>query len=400
MDTLDEHAVRTLLHEAARAPAPPSAVDVDAARRRGSRRLRARRAALPVLAVVALAAALTVPGGLLSAHQERTVASPHPPASSPVVNAPWRFNPLVPYASFGWLPPDYSESLANGIDFNQGVTSATDFVSREAAAPAAGRLLYLQVNARDMCAITTAADLQANVRAHRSVPALCTDAAFTVTGVAPDVNGQPAFWTDHGSGIAWEYAPDAWAELSLSGIAGVGAKPLPPTAATRALLQKVAARVAYGDTTPLTFAFRLSGELPAGWQLWRAGFDVSGGRMFGTGITVGPSVDTSALSISASTVTGPAVCQSSGGQPTYVNRLGVSWAYIVNNLPGATPQQRLCATAPVGGLTGVNITMDMNDPASNTPLPGSAQLGGTIGALGRLLLLGPNPAAWIANPVN
>ena len=60
MEPLDEHAVRTLLHEAARAPEPPSAVDVDAARRRGSRRLRARRAALPALAVVALAAALKI----------------------------------------------------------------------------------------------------------------------------------------------------------------------------------------------------------------------------------------------------------------------------------------------------------------------------------------------------
>ena len=378
MDTLDEHAVRTLLHEAARTPEPPSAVDVDAARRRGGRRLRARRAALPVLAVAALAAALTVPGGLLSRHPERTVASP-------AVDAPWQFNPLVPYASFGWLPPGYSENNAD-FDVNQGVTAATDFVSREAVAPAAGRLLYLQVNARDMCAISTAADLQANVRAHGSVQALCIDAAFTVTGVAPDINGQPAFWTDHGSGVAWEYAPDAWAELSLSGIAAGGGKPLPPTAATRALLQKVAARVAYGDTTPLTFAFRLSGELPAGWKLWRAGFDVSGGRMFGTGITVGPSVDTSALSISASTVTGPAACDSGVGQRTHVNRLGVSWAYIVNSQPGNT-QQRLCATAPVDGLTGVNITMDINDPASNTPLPGSTQLGGALGVLGRLLLL-------------
>jgi hypothetical protein len=396
MDTLDEQAVRTLLHEAARIPEPPSAVDVAAARRRGGRQLRARRAALPVLAVVALAAALTVPGGLLSGHSERTVAPARPPASSPVVNAPWRFNPLVPYASFGWLPRGYSETLGNGIDFNQGVTSATDFVSREAAAPAAGRLLYLQVNARDMCAITTAADLQANVRAHRSVQALCTDAAFTVTGVAPDVNEQPAFWTDHGSGIAWEYASDAWAELSLSQISG---KALPPSAATRALLQKVAAHVAYGDTTPLTFAFRLSGELPAGWQLWRASFDVSGGRMFGTGITAGPSVDTSALSISASIVTGPAACDSGAGQSSYVNRLGVRWLYIVKNLPSDVWQQ-LCATAPVGGLTGVNISMDMNNPASGAPLPGGAQLGGTIDVLGRLLLLGPNPAGWIANPVN
>jgi hypothetical protein len=391
MDTLDEHAVRTLLHEAARTPEPPSAVDVDAARRRGGRQLRARRAALPVLAVAALAAALTVPGGLLSRHPERTVASP-------AVDAPWQFNPLVPYASFGWLPPGYSQNNAD-IDVNQGVSSATDFVSREAVAPAAGRLLYLQVNARDMCAINTAADLQANVHARGSVQALCIDAAFTVTGVAPDINGQPAFWTDHGSGIAWEYAPDAWAELSLSGIAADGGKPLPPTAATRALLQEVAARVAYGEKTPLTFAFRLSGELPAGWKAWRAGFDVSGGRMFGTGITVGPSVDTSALNISASTVTGPAACDSGASQPTYVDRLGVSWAYIVNSQPGDT-QQRLCATAPVGGLTGVNITMDINDPASNTPLPGSRQLGGALGVLGRLLLLGPDPAAWITNPVN
>jgi hypothetical protein len=389
---MDERAVRTLLHEAARSPEPPSAVDVDAARRLGRRRLRARRAALPVLAVVALAAALTVPGGLLSGHPERTVASP-------AVDAPWQFNPLVPYASFGWLPPDYSESLANGIDSNQGTTSATDFVSREAAAPAAGRLLSLQVEARDLCAIDTAADLRANVRAHGQVQVACIDAAFTVTGAAPNINGRPAFWTDHGSGVAWEYAPDAWAELSLSRIAGGGGTPLPPTSATRALLQKVAAHVAYGGTTPLTFAFRLSGELPAGWKVWRAGFDVSGGRTFGTGITVGPSVDTSALTISASTVTGPSACEPGGGQSSYVSRLGVQWLYIVNSQPGDT-QQRLCATAPVDGLTGVTITIYMNDPASNTPLPGSTQLGGALGVLGRLLFLGPSPAVWITNPVN
>jgi hypothetical protein len=230
MDTLDEHAVRTLLHEAARTPEPPSAVDVDAARRRGSRRLRTRRAALPVLAVVAVAAALTVPGGLLHGHSERTVASP-------VVNAPWQFNPLVPYASFGWLPPGYSESLANGIDFNQGVTSATDFVSREAAAPAAGRLLYLQVEARDMCAVNTVTDLRAIIRAHGQDQVACIDAAFTVTGAAPNINGRPAFWTDHGSGVAWEYAPDAWSELSLSGIPGEAQAP-PTTTATRALLRR------------------------------------------------------------------------------------------------------------------------------------------------------------------
>jgi hypothetical protein len=397
METLDEHTVRTLLHEAARTTEPPSAVNVDAARRRGSRQLRARRAALPLLAVVALAAALTVPGGLLSSHPERTLASPKP-SSSPAVDAPWQFNPLVPYASFGWLPPGYSETLGNGIDVNQGVTSATDFVSREAAAPAAGRLLYLQVNARDMCA-TSVADLRTNIHVRGQEQVACIDAAFTVTGAAPDVNGRSAFWTDHGSGVAWEYAPDAWAELSLSGLAGDGGKALPPSAATRALLLKVAAHVAYGDTAPLTFAFRVSGELPAGWRLWRVGFGVSGGRTFGTGITAGPSVDTSALTISASIVTGTAACDRGAGRSTYVNELGVQWLYMVNNLPSHV-WQGLCATAPVGGLTGVNISMDMDRPGFNVLLPGSAQLGGALGVLGRLLLLGPDPAAWITNPVN
>ena len=391
METLDEHAVRTLLHEAARTPEPPTAVDVEAARRRGSRRLRARRAALPVLAVVALAAALAVPGGLLSGHSERTVASP-------ILNAPFQFNPLVPYASFGWLPPGYSETNAD-LDFNQGVTSATDFVSREAVAPAAGRLLYLQVEARDMCAVNTVTDLRAIIRAHGQDQVACIDAAFTVTGAAPDINGRPAFWTDHGSGVAWEYAPDAWAELSLSGIAAGGGQALPSSAATRALLLKVAAHVAYGDTAPLTFAFRLSGELPAGWQVWRAGFAVSGGRMFGTGITVGPSVDTSALIITASIVSGPAACDIGAGRPSYVSRLGVQWLYLVNNLPSDV-WQRLCATAPVDGLTGVDISMDMDRPGFNAPLPGSAQLGGALGVLSRLLLLGPNPVTWITNPVN
>lgn len=399
MDTQDEHAVRTLLHAAARTPEPPSAVDVAAARRRGSRQLRVRRAALPALALVALAAALTVPHGLLSGHSERTVAPPQPPATSPAVEAPWQFNPLVPYASFGWLPPGYSESLANGIDFNQGVTSAAGFVSREAAAPTAGRLLYLQVNARGRCAVNTVADLRANIRAHGQYQVACTDADFTVTGAAPDINGQPAFWTDHGAGVVWEYAPDAWAELSLSGLAAGGGKAVPPTPATRALLQKVAAHVAYGGATPLTFAFRLSGELPAGWQLWRIGFGVSGGRAFGTGITAGPSVDTSALSIYASTVTGPPVCDFGSGRSSYVNRLGVSWMRIVNDEPSHV-WQRLCATKPVDGLTGADITMDIDRPGFSTPLPGSAQLGGVLGVLGRLLLLGPDPGAWIANPVN
>jgi hypothetical protein len=398
MDAKDEGTVRTLLRAIADTPEPPSAVDVAAARRGGSRRLWVRRAALPALALVAVAGALTFPRGLVSDHPERTVATPQPPATSPVVNSPWLFDPLVPYASFGWLPPGFSESAANNIVVDQGMTSATDFVSREAAAGATGQLLYLQVNARGTCAVTPAY-AQAGIRDDGSEQVTCTDASFTMTGAAPAVNGQPAFWTDHGSGVAWEYAPGAWAQLSAFKT-GAG-QALPPSAATEALLLRVAAHVAYGDTTPLTFPFRLSGGLPAGWQLSRASFTVSGGRMAGSGVTAGPAVDTSALTINASTSMA-AACDSpavTGESTSYVARLGLQWLYRKVGLPDYAWQQ-LCATSPVDGLTGVNLAMDMSDPASGKSLPGAAQLGGTLGVLARLRFLGPDPAAWAANPVN
>jgi len=61
--------------------------------------------------------------------------------------------------------------------------------------------------------------------------------------------------------------------------------------------------------------------------------------------------------------------------------------------------QRPCATGPVDGLTGVNIAMEMTDPASGKPLPGSTSLAGTLGVLARLRLLGPNPASWTTSPL-
>ena len=79
-----------------------SGVDTQLAHRRGRARLRRRRAGLagtPVLAAaVAVIVALTVG------------AAPSRPAPGPATGtaAPREFNPLVPYLSFGWLPPESS----------------------------------------------------------------------------------------------------------------------------------------------------------------------------------------------------------------------------------------------------------------------------------------------------
>jgi hypothetical protein len=435
MDSVDEHAVRTLLRSIAEtAEPPPAKVDVGQARRHGRRRLLTRRAAAPLLTVVAVLAVLTVPRALSSDDPERPVAPLPRPAASAPVSAPERFNPLVPYASFGWLPEGFSENAAAGIAMGNGTSAGADYVSREAAAPAAGHLLYLTVSSRGACPVT-AGGIVRKLHAGQTVQVSCADDGFGATGVAPDVNGRPAFWLNYGEGIAWEYASGAWASLqasitpaadephsrrfaaengwvlhvaagvrpaSMSSRAALEAgmrdgKVLLPSAATRALLARVASRVAYGQRKHLVFPFKLTGTMPDGWRLTQASFTVTGGLAAGTGVTVGPAADTSALSVGYSAGPGPAGCDFIAGQSSYLSRLGVQWIYRVLDEPDKR-WQRLCSTAPVGGLAGLDVAMDMNDPGSNAPLPGSTGLGGVLGVLTRLRFLGGNPAGWTTAP--
>lgn len=421
---MDENTVRTLLRAVADAPEPPLSVDVERARRRGLRRLWIRRAAAPLAAMVAVAAIVTVPHALAPGHPERSVASAEHPAISRPLTAPAQFNPLVPYATFGWLPHGFSEAAADDIAMNQGFTAGTDLVGREAADPAAGHLLYLEVDARGYCPFAGATASQAG----------CLRLAGSeATGKAPAVNGRPGWFYAYGGSITWEYATDAWASLSasitpaadephsrriaaqrgwvlmkrdiaqkmatLSTPAKVRAairsgKLIPPSAATRALLVKIASRVAFGQTTRLPFAFRLPGPLPAGWQLSQASFTVSGGRLIGTGITAGPAVDPGALTIGY----GPGPCKFFDGQSSYVTRLGIQWLYRVLNEPDKQ-WENLCTTGTVNGVTGIDVALDMNIPGSNAPLPGSTALGGALGVLSRTRFLGASPAAWTTNPV-
>jgi hypothetical protein len=432
---MDENTVRTLLRAIADTPEPSPAVDLDRARRRGLRRLWIRRCAAPALAMVAVAAAVIVPNELQINHPERTVAAPSHPATATLA-APERFNSLEPYAAFGWLPSGFSESAADGIDIGNGVATGTDFVGREAAAPAAGHLLYLTVSARGACQVA-AASLLRQVRAGKAVPVTCDDDSFSATGIAPDVAGRPAVWINDSGGIAWEYAPGAWASLGTSitpaadephsrraaaergwvltprtsadrrargmtpaqmraAIKKGGLIPLSP--ATLALLVRVASHVRYGQTTPVEFPFRLTGGLPKGWGLTQVSFGLSGGRVIGNGIEAGPAADPTALSFGGSTTPVPFGCNFVSGQSSYVTRLGVQWVYRVLDEPDKQ-WQSLCASAPVNGVAGVEVSMDMNTPGTNAPLPGSTELGGVLGVLAHLRFLGPHSAAWTATPV-
>ena len=419
---MDDNSVITLLASITDPAEPASRVSIAAALRRG-RRLRLLQVGASALAVVSVAAAVAVPRVILSSNTERSqapasrsrstarsVRQPAMPASAPAT-----FNMLVPYAAFGWLPVGYSEAnipLSEYGLLNSGPTEVD-----RAAVAADGAMVTLAVYARAACATGAGAS--------GSCPAYATASSAKyralVSGRAPDVNGRPAWWITGGRGIAWEYAPGAWAEVDITagrqghgtapsgkeaarlrgfGSAGGGraARPTPAPAGTRDLVLKIADAVKYAQHTALVFDVRLASPLPAGWSLQEMGFHVVDGRLLADGLDVGPAADTSALGISATKPLGYG-CNYVSGQSSYVTRYGVNWEYRVLDDHIAKNVQMLCSTQPIDGLD-VSIYLDMApEQAGAAPLLGSSQLGGAFGVYARLHLLGLNPADWTADPV-
>jgi hypothetical protein len=417
---VDDNSVINLLASITDPPEPASRVSIAAALRR-SRRQRLMRVGAGALAVVGVAAAVAVPRVILSGKTGPSASSSSPAARSvrqPAMpaSAPATFNLLVPYAAFGWLPAGYSEAnipLGDIGLLNSGPTE----VDRTAAA-ANGATVSLSVYARTACAT---GDWTSNS---------CPLAALS--GKAPDVNGRPAFWILHGNGIAWEYAPGAWAEIriivplrsplqrNVDGRQGRGTAPgrkdaarlkvsgtgihkraawqTPAPAGTRHLVLKIADAVKYAQHTPLVFDVRLASPLPAGWSLQEMGFHVVAGRLLADGLDVGPAVDTSALGINATKPLGYG-CNYVDGQSQYVTKYGVNWEYRVLDDHLAKNVEMLCSMQPIDGLD-LNIYMDMApEVAGAAPLPGSYQLGGAFGVYTKLQLLGLNPANWTTDPL-
>lgn len=320
-------------------------------------------------------------------------------------SAPATFNVLVPYAAFGWLPAGYSEA---GIPLSEvGLLNSGPAEVDRTAVAADGATVRLAVDARAACATGTGAS------------GSCPTAL--ASGKAPDVNGRPALWILGGCGVAWEYAPGAWADVRVTaGRQGHGAAcggkdaarvrrrgsavgkraawQTPAPAGTRDLVLKIADAVKYAQHTPLVFDVKLASRLPAGWSLQEMGFHVVDGRLLADLLTVGPAADTSALGISATKPLGYG-CNYVSGQSSSVTRYGVNWEYRVLDDHIAKNVEMLCSRQPINGLD-LNIYLDMApEEAGAAPLPGSHQLGGAFGVYTRLHLLGLNPANWTTNPL-
>ncbi len=356
-----------------------SRVDTQLAHRRGRARLRRRRAGLAGTPVLAAAVAVIV---ALTAG-----ATPSRPAPSPATGpaAPREFNPLVPYLSFGWLPPGIK--LVDGDILRQVVSldgARKIFDTRDWG---------LSVYAAGQCHLTTQA---------RSLK--CAPAAYGLTlkivGRAPAVRGHRAFWA--GYALIWEYARGGWAMLNapFPNIPYKGPKRVP---SIERQAVKIANNVRYGAATPpLEFPVQLTG-LPSQWQVSSVFYVPNAGvlqasRFALTSGTPDPGADGGLEyqknlpnfgNIAAATPRGS--CYRYKYRKNFSDKSKVETInghlVVVTDLPRTTFSQMLC-TAHADGLS-----FYINQDGKHPPMD--------LVTLFRdhLRVLGANPAKWTTKPI-
>jgi hypothetical protein len=386
---VDESGARALMERLSTREPPPSRVDIGLARQRGSTLLRRRRWALagaPLLAATAVLALVLGIGAITG-----TNGGPGIPPAESKLSVRHPFNPLAPYAAFGWLPKGVPREVSS-----PGSTLAE--LQLGAGSVAKGQF-SLSVWAPGTCS-PAAAQLRAALRRHQHPLLNCTQAtgsgwAANMSRRAPAIAGRPGFWFD-GHMLAWEYAPHAWATLSVSR----GGTPIPP-----ATIVKVAAHVAFAATAKpvVKFPFQLTG-LPASWRVlsvagWRATAD---GLLAGVSRELGSSTSVGRLdgpvtgTIGYIAITpGRSRCpffHGSGNSSRRVVLGGVTAIVTLFSAGVPRPYQGLC----IAETDGLHVMF------LEYPGPGHAgfAFGGVTGVFRHhLRLLGPGPANWTTQPL-
>jgi hypothetical protein len=367
--TVDENGMRTLLRDMAETEIPPARVDLDQAIAAGGRqrRIRLARTGGSVLAAGAAIGAV-VAMAVVPSPRTAPATTPRPPGPPAVViGAPARFDPLVPYAAFGWLPAGYL------VGTEQESVSTTQSIQLAGTHPDGSGLIRLTVDAKGACTGSPP----------RSLTCPGTNGSTLSLGSlerAPDVNGRSAYWApaEHMTGgyLAWQYAPGAWAAVQT----------LAP--GDRAVIERVAAHVRYDVGTPLTVPFWV--RLPAGWTAGEAAFSQGpSGALLGNQISAGPVYDSEGLDLVATPSNGTSGCK---GTPNTT----LDGAPATLQTPGgaAGGYQYLCA-ADVDGLSVYTAVYYALTSAGNQPiLPGGAL------ALARdMHLLGGRVPDWTNHPL-
>lgn len=188
--------LRTLLDDAASAPAPPARVDVELAVRSGTRIVRRRRTAWAVGAASAVVACLVASALVFTPAAQKEPAVPLPaPGFSKV------FEPEKKYATFGWLPGEIDQSIVETRPewHRQWVTNGSWQV--ELRMVTAGRDMELSGTDRDF-----------------AVDAAQVDHRWLYRTDPPD--GRDVEWnavriTARDFALRWQYAPGAWIEVAV-----------------------------------------------------------------------------------------------------------------------------------------------------------------------------------------
>jgi hypothetical protein len=251
---VDEAGVRTLLSRLADAEPPPTRIELDLAIAAGRRGRRWRRVRAGASALLAAGAAVAVVIALVGPVRGPARGPAQRPAQQVTGGAvvPARFNPLVPSAAFGWLPPGFQLASRGGA------RSGPEQLDLDAVN--GNQIMQLFLYPTGVCRVARAQTCSAY------------DTSQPVLSRAPDVNGHKAYWLLTAS-LTWEYAPGAWAVVSW----WYSGSPWPPAGTERAAVLRVAASVRYGQTAPIKFPYWLSG-LAAPWRVSNVLYNLVAGR--------------------------------------------------------------------------------------------------------------------------
>jgi hypothetical protein len=355
--------LRELFDRQASGEQPPFRVSTEQLLTDGRSRSRRRRVIAGGTSLLVAAATLAV--ALTGAHWAgRPAASPahrdrpaKPAQQRP--SAPRSFDPLVPYASFGWLPPGFSVS---------GISAARTVEFLAAVGP--GQLSW-------QVAIFTAGDCNL---AHAKLA--CRDLTSLldppVTSRAPDINGLPAYWGP--STLIFQYARGGWATVTFHSPANVlrMARHLIFGAATRAIrfptqLSGVSSGWGVKD---VMFSYRTDGPAAWSYNLARGAADLSA-----------PYPDTDNIpSIMVQKASPDLRCYWTPGESTQTAIAGHQ--VTVTRIPAdhGPAEQNLCAADADGLSVSVQIT-------GNHPVMDVTEV------FAHLTLFGPDPANWTTKPI-
>ena len=355
---MDEAGLRTLLGRLADTEPPPARVDLDAAIARGRRGRRRRRVRAGVSVLLAAGAAAAVVAALLVPAQRPDQRPDQQPTGGPTAAA--RFNPLVPYAAFGWLPPGFQVGVRGGTMSRSGPAQ----LLLDAFSGSNARI-QLFVYPTGIC--------------HVGHAEVCSayDTSQPVLSRAPDVHGHRAYWLT-AAGLTWEYAPGAWSVLSWT-----PTSPWPPAGSERAAVLRAAAGIRYGQTASIRFPYRISGLAP--WRVSNVSYTLLAGRPVVKTLEVssGPA-DTAGVDVLDVDFT-PAAhsdwsCPTEGVQHVTVGGVGA----VLDNSPGA---DRVCIPDWRG------LRLSVMTAFVETPPPNPAD---ALTVARKLHPIGPDPAHWTA----